>query len=50
VRQVARQFVQVNQRLGGEDEVEAALELIEAEPALGKVLVKLLGKTFPVGI
>ena len=50
VGQVTRQFVQVDQRLRREHEVEAALKLLQAEPALGEVLVELLRKTFPVRV
>jgi hypothetical protein len=50
VRQIARQLVQIDERLGREHEVETALELLEAEATLGKVLVQLRSKAFPVSI
>ena len=48
--QVARQLVQVDERLRREDEVETALQFLEAEPALGEMLVQLGSETVPVGI
>jgi|SRR5271157_3494012 len=48
--QVAGQFVQVYERRGGKDEIQAAFELLDAEAALGKVLVQLRRKTFTVCI
>lgn len=50
VRQVARQLVEVDEGLGNKDELDPALQLLEAEPALGVVLVQLGGKTFPICI
>jgi len=46
--QVARELVEVDEGLGREDEVEPALQLLEAEPALGEVLVQLGSKPVPV--
>jgi hypothetical protein len=48
MRQVARQFVKVDERLRRENEVEAALQLLEAEPALGEMLVQLGRETVTV--
>ena len=48
--QVARQLVQVDEGLGAKDEVEAPLQLLEAEAALGEVLVEFGGETFPVRV
>jgi len=48
MRQVARQLVQLDERRGRVDEVEAALQLLEAETALGEVLVKFSCEPFPV--
>jgi hypothetical protein len=48
--QVARQLVKVDERLRREDEVEAALQFLEAEPAFGEMLVQLGRETVTVGI
>ncbi len=48
--QVARQLVQVDEGLGAKDEVEPALQLLEAEATLGEVLVQLGGEAVPVCI
>ncbi len=50
MRQVARQLVEVDQGLGDEGELDPALQLLKAEPALGVVIVQLGGKTFPIRI
>ena len=46
--QVARQLVEVDEGLGRKDQIEPTLQLLEAEPALGKVLVQLGSKPVPV--
>ncbi len=46
--QVARQLVKVDERLRRENEVEAALQLLETEPTLGEMLVQLGRETVTV--
>jgi hypothetical protein len=48
--QVAREGVEVDERLRREDEVKAALQLLEAEPALGEMLVQFGRKTVTVRV
>jgi hypothetical protein len=50
MRQVARKLVKVDERLGRKDKLEAALQLLEAEPALRKMLVQLGRETVTVRV